>query len=277
MAFLNTNAVERGNETVDTKFSALLEPNLWKDKIFEAGRTFTDKYQTDAMGQLFVRRLGKGTVDTSASLNFTHNQTADELISIVLDKSFKQSEAIYESVEVARTSGTGIQKFEVVAENVGEAWQAEAHAQLVSQATAASTTTVTTDVKEAIIEVRKELRDNGAQPDVLIASTKFYSGILDFSGKEYQPATNDEILRTGVLGRFLGVDVYESNHLEDDGTAGSTEFIMYQHTAYSILTQLIASRIVDAGKDWAGSAAQVEIKSGFKVTTPDRVIKKVVA
>jgi hypothetical protein len=51
---------------------------------------------------------------------------------------------------------------------------------------------------------------------------------------------------------------------------------MYDHDAYSILTQLITSRIVDAGKDWAGSAAQLEIKSGFKVTNAERVYKKTV-
>lgn len=278
MAFLNTNAVERGNETVDTKFSPLLEPNLWAEEIFQAGRTFTDKYQTDAMGQLFVRKLGKGTVDTSAALTFTHNQTADELISIVLDKSFKQSEAIYESVEIARNSGTGMQKMEVVARNVGQAWQQEAHDSLVAGATASATTTATAaaDVKDIFISVRKELRDNDARPNVLIASTEFYSKMLTYSGIEFQPATNDEILRTGVVGRFLGIDVYESTQLTDDGTAGSVEFIMYEYEAYSILTQLIASRIVDAGKDWAGSAAQVEIKSGFKVTTPERVYKKTV-
>lgn len=278
MPFINTNAVVRGNESIDTKFSALVEPNLFADDIFRPGITFTDKYQTDQMGQLFVRKLGKGTVDTSADLTFTHNQTADALISIVLDKSFKQSEAIYESVEIARQSGTGLQKFEVVARNVAEAWQLQAHTTIVAEATASATTTATVaaDVKDVFISVRKELRDNNAKPDVLIASTEFYSKILGYSGKEFQPATNDEILRSGVVGRFLGVNVYESTQLVDTGLAGSVEFVMYDHDAYTILTQLITSRIVDAGKDWVGSAAQLEIKSAFKVTNAERVYKKTV-
>ena len=284
MPFINTNAMKRGAETIDTKFSALVEPNLFPAQIFQPGITFTDKYQTDAMGQLFVRKLGKGTVDTSTSLEFTHNQTADELIPIVLDKPFKQSEAIYEAVETARTSGTGVQKFETVMENVKAAWQLEAHNSLVSGATASANTTVINadptnaqGFKKVFIAVRKEVRDNDANPDVAILSTETYAKALDYSGKEYQPASNDLVLRTGQLGAFLGVKIYESTQLSDDGTAGSTEFILYDHEAYSILSSLIAARIIDAGKDWAGSAAQVHIISGFKVTTPERVYKKTIS
>ena len=279
MAFINTNAVVRGNETVDTKFSALVEPNLFPDQIFQPNLTYTEKYETDAMGQLFVRKLGKGTVDVTTGLTFTHAQTADALISIVLDKHFKQSEAIYEAVEVARTSGSGVQKFETLMSNVKAAWQLEANNSLVAGATAAAVTTATTTsalFKTAFIAVRKELRDNDANPDVLIASTKQYAYMLDYSGKEYQPNYNDEVMRTGSVGRFLGANVYESTILADDGAAGSVEFVFYDHEAYSILSQLIGARIVDAGKDWVGSAAQVHIISGFKVTTAERVYKKTV-
>lgn len=277
MAFLDTNAVARGNETVDTKFSPMVEANLWPGNIFQPGLTFTDKYQTDSMGQLFVRRLGKGTVDRSTDLTFTHNQTADDLISIVLDESFKQSEAIYQSVEIARTSGMGAQKMDVVSRNVAAEWQKVAHEKLVDGGTVASNTTATTDetFKEQFIASRKELRENDANPDVCLLSTDQFANVLNFSGREYTPNSNDEVLRTGALGRFFGLNIYESTQLAI-GDNTNVEWVMYEHEAYSILTQLIASRIIDAGKDWAGSAAQVELKSGFKVTTPERVLVKTV-
>jgi len=279
MAFIGTNAVARGNETVDTKFSPIVEANLWADSIFQADRTFTTRYQTDAMGQLFVRRLGKGTVDRSGSLTFTHNQTADELIPIVIDEDFKQSEAIYEEVEIARTSGTGAQKFETLVRNVNEEWQGVAMSKLVDGATASANTTATSaeTIKTDIINVRKELRENKANPTALIVSPRVFAFLQDFSGKEYQPSFNDDVLRTGQMGMFLGVPVYENPLMTDDGTSGAVEFVMYDHEAYSILTQLIGQRIMDAGKDWVGSVAQFHIKSGFKVTTPERVIKKTVA
>jgi len=277
--FINSNALEIGNENVDTTFSPLLEANLWQDSIFEAGRTFTDKYMEDEANQIFVRKLGKGTVDRTSSLTFTHNQTADELIPIVLDEPFKQSEAVYEEVNVARSSGKGAQKMEVVVRNVNEEWQKVAMDKLVAGATASSDTTATTaeTVKAQIISVRKELRENHAKPTVLLVSPRIYAFLQEFSGKEFQLAYNDEVIRTGQLGSFLGLPVYEATYLEDNGASGDVEFIMYDHEAYSILTRLIASRLIPAGKDWVGSAAQVQIKSGFKVTTPDRVIKHAIA
>ena len=279
MAFINTNAVKRGDESIDTKFSALVEPNLFPDEIFQPNLTFTDKYMTDAMGQLFVRKLGKGNVDTTNSLTFNHEQTEDELISIVLDKPFKQSEAIYEEVSIARQSGTGVQKFETLVSNVREAWQQEAMDQLVAGATASAETTATDidTLKDTLTEVRKELRDNYAKPDTLIVSNRIYALMLQFSGKEFTPAQNEETLRTGRAGTWFGLNVYENPQLTDEGTSGDTEFVMYEKDAYSILSQLITSRIVDAGKDWAGSAAQFYVKSGFKVTTADRVYKKTIA
>ena len=283
MAFLPANVLKRGTESVDAKFSALIEPNLFPDQIFQAGLTFTDKYEVDAMGQLFVRKLGKGSVDTGSTLTFTHAQTADSLISIVLNKPFKQSEAIYEAVELARTGGTGVQKFETVVRNVRTAWQKEALDQLIAGATASANTTVlnadpthANGIKAALIGVRKELRENDANPDVIICSPRAYAMLLTFSGKEFQPAYGDETLRTGSVGKFLGMRVYESTQLEDNGVNGDVEFIMYDHDAYSILTTIVASRIIDAGKDWAGSAAQVHLISGFQVTNEERVIKKVV-
>lgn len=284
MAFLAANSAVRGVETVDTKFSALVEPNLYPAQIFQPNITYTDKYETDAAGQIFVRKLGKGTVDRTSSLKFSHAQTADTLIPIVLDEPFKQSEEIYEAVEVARVSGTGVQKFEEVMNNIKASWQGVAHTKLVAGATASANTTVIADdptatqgLKKVFIAVRKELRDNDANPDVCIASTNTYSKFLDYSGREYQPASNETVLRTGSVGMFLGQKIYESTQLEDDGTSGSVEFVMYDHDAYSILSQLIAARVMDAGKDWVGSVAQVHIISAFTVTNGERVYKKTVA
>ena len=52
---------------------------------------------------------------------------------------------------------------------------------------------------------------------------------------------------------------------------------MYDHNSYSILSQLIAARGMDACKDWEGSVAQVHIISAFTVTNGERVYEKTVA
>lgn len=276
MSFLVANAPKRGTESVDVRFAELVEPLLYKDNVFQPEITYTGRYETDAAGQIVVRKLSKGTVDKTTGLTFTHEQTADTLIPLLFDEQYKKSEQIFEAVEIARASGTGAQKFEVVMNAVQEEWQADAHAALIAGASTAANTAVTTDAKAEIVALRKQLRDNGAKPTVLIASTKFYAGILNFSGKEYQPNTNDEILRTGVVGRFYDINVVESNHFEDEGENGDVECIMYDHNAFSILNQLIAARVVDAGIDWVGSAAQCHIIASMTVTNIERVLKKIV-
>ena len=280
MGFLTANAALRGVSTIDSDFSPIVEANLWAESIFQAGKTYTEKYQTDGMGQLFVRRLGKGSVDRSDSLEFTHETVADELIPITLDEPFKISEPIYEAVETARKSPSTGEIFEKVVMTVNEQWQESALSYLVSgaQASADVTSAATEDtIKNQIISVRKELRENKAKPNVLQVSPRTYALILNYSGKEFQQSFNDEILRTGQVGMFLGTPVYENTLLVDTGASGDTQFIMYDFEAFSILTQRIAQRVIDAGKSWVGSAAQVHIISGFKVTTPERVIKATIA
>ena len=180
---------------------------------------------------------------------------------------------------MARNSGTGVQKFEEVMQNIKASWQGVAHTKLVAGATASANTTAIADdptvaqgFKKVFIGVRKELRDNNANPDVCILSTDTYAKALDYSGREFQPATNDVVLRTGSVGNFLGQKIYESTQMP-----AGTEFVMYDHDAYSILSQLIAARLMDAGKDWVGSVAQVHIISAFTVTNAERVYKKTVA
>ena len=165
--FVNIDELKRGTETLDTKFSPILEANLFHKKIFVAGKTFSDRYMTDGAGQIVVRKLGKGTVDRSNSMKFNHSQTADELIPIIFDEHFKKSEEIFEAVEIARGSKTAAQKMEVVVNTVSDEWQAVAHNKIVAAATALPNTTAITEetVKEQIINARKASVDNKSTPD----------------------------------------------------------------------------------------------------------------
>lgn len=279
MAFLGTNAPLRGTETVDLRFAPIVEPLLFGSNVFQPNVSFTPKYELNSAGQIMVRKLGKGNVDRTTGLNFTHEQTADSLIPIVLDERFQKSEAIYAAVEVARESGQGAEKFEVAMKVVQEVWQEVAHTKLLAEATATVSTTATANgaaAKTELIAARKQARDAKARPDTLICSTKFYGNLLQLTGTEYMRNTNEEAFRTGILGTIYNMNVIESEYLVDVGTLNSVEFVLYDHDAYSIVTQLIAARVVDAAPLWTGSAAQVEMLSGFKVTNPERVYKKVV-
>ncbi len=284
MAFIDVDLVKYGSETVDTAFTPLLEPNLWAAKNFQDGLTFTSKYEVNEAGQIAIRKLGNpASANTVDSLEFTHTSTADALIDINFDVNIRRSEKVFELVDQARVSGKGAAKMDIVLESAGEEFQETAIQKLAEQATASATTTVvdasTYTAKQAIIDVRKELRSNKAKADVIMASVDFYGFLLSFSGKEYTPNSNDEVLRTGALGMIYGARVYENEFLgdlEDTGGTGVDEdidFIMYDHDAYSILSRLIGLRLMPA-IDFVGSYAQYHSIHAFKVSNADRVYKK---
>lgn len=268
--------------TVDTRFAPILEKNLWKDVTFVPNVSFTTKYQMKA-GQIYVRKLRPVNVKTakataSGGLDFSHTHTQDDLIPIFIDENFSASEKVYQAVENARESATGAQTMEVVVNSVKEQFQLHALSVLVGEGRISSITAATTvdSVKENILASRKALRDEGANPDILIASTKVFGFLLEKAGKEYFPNSNEEVLRTGAVGKYYNFNVYESNLIDDTGETGDVEFVLYDHEAYSILYALETVRMVDAGKDFVGSYAQAQMVAGFKVTLPEAVnVKKI--
>lgn len=268
--------------TVDSRFAPILEKNLWKDVTFVPNVSFTTKYQTKA-GQIYVRKLRPVSVKEAAAtasggLEFSHTHTQDDLIPIFIDRNFSASEKIYEAVENARESATGAQTMEVVVNSVKEKFQLHALDVLTTEGRISAVTAATTvdSVKENVLASRKALRDEGANPDILIASTKVFNFLLEKAGKEYFPNSNEETLRTGAVGNYYNFKVYESNLIDDAGETGDVEFILYDHEAYSILYALETVRMVDAGKDFVGTYAQAQMVAGFKVTLPEAVnVKKI--
>ena len=120
-------------ESTDPIVGAVQTP-FFKQPTYIAGQTFVNGYEKFIKGQngfgsqVLLRKLGKGTATkvkaTAANaLKFTHAETADTLITIPLDDIIKQSEEVYEFVEVARGSKTGAMKAEVVVKNIGESVQ----------------------------------------------------------------------------------------------------------------------------------------------------------
>lgn len=272
-----------GIASVDTKFAPILEKLLFKDVTFVPGVSFTTKYSIGPAGQIMIRKLRRKKVKeasatASGGLDFEHTHTPDDLIPIVLDKVLSSSEKVYEAVERARESANGAQIMESVVKSVREKFQNWAMDVLLAQGMTDATVTATSaNYEAAILASRKKIRDNGGQPDILIMSTRVYPKFLLEVKSSFTPSTNEEILRTGALGNWFGFKVYESNLLEDTGSADSIEWILYDHEAFSILFNVETVRMVDAGKDFVGSYAQAQYVAGAKVTLPEAVVIKRVA
>ena len=299
-------------ETVDTVFSKILVNNLFKDNTFKPGVTFTDKYN-ERGGQIYARRLGKtaATVKTATSsggLDLTHTETADSLILIQKNDAISRSEKCYELVETLRASGRSVDKVAEVIAEFQEGLQIQWMSYLLAAPVAASgvgvggatrsaNTTADTALNTLISSIladRQQIRVNGGNADVLIISPAMESLFLAnayTSGNAFIPETNEEILKTGKIGRLYGMNVFTSNLIGDGtpstipvagnapantGDAANCEYIIYDHDAFAIAADILGLRMVNA-IDFIGSYAQVEAVCGGGITNPALAIAKVVA
>lgn len=129
-----------------------------------------------------------------------------------------------------------------------------------------------------VITVRKEIIASKGSADVMLCSPEFYAAILEQAGSEFVLQSNEFTNSTGQVGKWLGFNVYEVSALAE--TQGKyydsanvlktvpfakVDFIMYNHEALSIIPNFSVSRIVDS-ENFAGSKAQVELNTAFKVT-----------
>lgn len=299
-------------ETVDIIFSKLLIANLFKDTTFKAGVTFTDKYNEKG-GQIYARRLGKqkATVKDATSsdgLKLNHTNTQDTLVLIQKKDVISRSEECYDVVENLRASGKSVDKVSEVIEEFKEGCQIKYMEYLLAEpmadgavaiggATRSANTTKDASLDTLISSIladRKQIRNNGGVADVLIISPEMENLFLENAikaGNAFIPETNEEILKTGKIGRLYGMNVFTSNLIGDGtpttvpvdgnapantGNALNCEYIIYDHDAFAIACDILGLRMVNA-IDFFGSYAQIEAITGGGITNPALAIAKIVA
>jgi hypothetical protein len=274
---------------VDDRFSALVEPNLFDNNVFQPGLTFTDKYTLGAAGQIFIHKLGKVTVTVGEpGQDFSDTNTADATIAITLNKAFRRSEKIYGATAAAVAYPIAAAHLEQALADVREGWNKEAAKTITttkftssSQVGAASVLGGTAldkdNIYKSIVDDRAVLVNAGANPDTLIVSPAVYAFLLQ--SEEFVRASDlaFEAASSGIVGRVAGLNVVEYQGL---GTVQVTndvyavEYAMYDHDAFSIVTNVEVLRIIDSER-FNGSLCQVEINSGMALTNIDRCIVKV--
>lgn len=280
-------AVTYGNLNVDEKYSSIIEPNLYYNSVFAPGKTFTDKYEQGPAGGIYVHKLATSTVAVGTpGRDFTDVTASDSLIQIVLNNNFQQSKKIYGVQAAAVAINLANEELSVATAEVAESWNAAGLACLVTEGTTASSTASITksSVKKAVLDARKQIVEAKGKADVLLCSPATFATILEAAGAEYIPQANEYVNRTGSVGQWLGLTVLECSGLaavsgEYYNAAGTkvtasfsgVDFIMYNKEAFSIVTNVDVARIVDS-ENFNGSKAQVEMNSGFKVTSAAQVV-----
>jgi len=284
--------MEYGGYYVDEKYSALVEPNLYYDAIFQPGLTYTDKHQGDAnSGLVKIYKLnGDGVQDPKLpASDLDHTAAENSLIDLRLNNTQNKSKKIYQVQANAVPYSMAEEHLSQATIDCKEGWQASGLACLATEGTATDDTSALTksNIKKLILEARKTVRKGKAVANIVLASVDAYTTMLEAAGDQYTPVVNDAIMQTGQIGRWLGMLWVECNMLDllnaakyydHAGTLKTVDltgidFIMYDYNAFSIVDNLEAIRLKDS-ENFIGSLAQVEFNSGYRVTTSEKVVVK---
>lgn len=281
--------VKYGNLNVDERYSPILEPNLYYNPVLVPGVTCTDKYEIGPAGQIYVHKLTTSAVAPGKpGTDFTDTAIADTLIPIQLNNNFQRSYKIYGVQAAAVEFSAGEEALSTATQEIREGWMQCGLGCLVQEGTAATLTTAITDVKEDIIATRTEVVSAKGRANVVLCTPEFYGKVLMAAGAEFTPTMNDRIASTGNVGTWLGMIFVEANGLtgsikyyDSTGTlktvdTSTVQYIMYYHEALSIISNFEVARLVDSER-FAGTLAQVEMNTGYKVTNADLVYVRKVA
>lgn len=279
------------SQYVDERYSKTLEPNLFGDDWLVPGVTYTDKYEENGVGGIFIHKLNPGDAVTvgTPGRDFSDEIAADELIPVVFNNNFQKSRKIYGVQAAAVGFAMGDEYLSLALKSTKEARKYAALACMINEGTTSEDTEAVTadNVAAKLTALRKAIRDAKGQCNFALVSTDVYRMMLDKLGFQEAP---DPAVASGALIKRFGIKIIECNMFDNStakyyNAAGQlqtvdltgVEMVVGYHEAFSALDNFNIYRIVDS-EMFAGSKAQVEYNSAFAVTSPAQlVIKKKVA
>ena len=143
------------------------------------------------------------------------------------------------------------------------------------------------NIVSKIIAGRKSIRKQKASANVVLASVETYSTMLEQAGDKFTPVMNDEIVRTGQMGYWLGMLWVECNmmdlandakYYDFTGTLKTVDltkvdYIMYDWRGLHIVDLLSMARLKDS-ENFNGTLAQVEICTGYRLGDANYAVVK---
>lgn len=285
--------MEYGGYNVEEKYSRIVEPNFYFDAVLQPGLTFSDQFQGDATGAGAVKIFklaAKSAKDPKApASDFDHTNAGNELIPLLLNNLQQESTKIYNVQAQAVPYDMADSHLSQSVQVCREGWQMSGLACLAHEGTAMSdTAAITTDnIISKVIAGRKAIRKQKASANVVMASVETYSTMLEVAGDKFIPVKNDEIIRTGQMGYYLGMLWVECNMLDLSTAAkyydytgklqtedlSKVEYIMYDWRGFHIVDLLDMARLKDS-ENFNGTLAQVEIVSGYRLGDPNYAVVK---
>lgn len=270
----DTNLPSSGAE-VDGGVVAMLEPNLFRNKVMVPGTTYATDVESlmvdNKFAVAFIRKLDKIKVtmckaSDNEAFRVVPTQSDGGFIEVKCTDVLKVAEVVNEPIDRARVSGRTADRTALASESYDEIKELRYLTYLINgggspdptdvgvPASANTARSTKDNILDNIIDDRAKLRNAGANPDTLIISVDTDSVFLKHIGARnyFRNASETEVAIFGQV--FAGtlfsgaVRVFTSNALGQDNSAlvGATagdkewdwkniEYILYDHKTLCII------------------------------------------
>lgn len=270
----DTNLPSNG-ATVDGGVIAMLEPNLFRNKVMLPGVTYSTDVESlmvdERFAVAFIRKLDKIKVtmckaSDDKAFRVVPSQTDGNFIEVKCNDVLKVAEVVNEPIDAARVSGRTADRVALASECYDEIKELQYLSYLINgggsndatdvgaPASANTTQCTAQTIYDSIVDDRTVLRKAGADPDTLIISEDTDAALLKYIGARsyFRPASETEVSAFGQ--QFAGsmfsgkVKIFTSNAVGQDNSTlvgkeaksetwdwSKIEYILYDHRTLCIV------------------------------------------
>lgn len=283
-------ATIKGTNVVLDYFNMVLG-NLYTDSTLIPGVTYNPKTIIKA-GGTYIPKFAKGSAVAPKlpGQKYDLSGAQDSLIPIMANNSITPGYELYEAQMAATNYDMkNAALTELTKGKITPSFNVQGMACLVKEGTDLGDTSPINkgNVRERLLELRKEMRDKGAQGNVLIVNTDVYTQILSEAGKDFDNELKNRLNLTANIGQWLGWTIVESNvfsmftegkYIDYAGIEQTVDFtkvdlIAYDYRVFYIETLINMLKFQDA-QTFNGVELVSEIINGFRVADPEQVLVK---
>lgn len=285
MASINYISIQ-GTRVAEEWRSTFL-PNLFYESWMVPGVTYNADY-TESAGVIRIPFIpdASATVPGKPGRDFDHKLVSADYKSIYLNNNYQESDKAYQVFLNSMPNGMKETMMRNVTEKVKEGINRSGLACLKTEGTVSSVTTKLTvdNFKSIVMAERASAVRAKARPSVMLASPEVIALILTSFGKEFTPTKNDEVMYSGYIGRWYGLDIMEVPLLGSGSCSyfgasdtittvsetdmAKVDFILYDPRVFHSVTNLVEYRMIDDDPDFVGTLAQAEVNQGYFVSRP---------
>lgn len=282
------------NTYVDEAYSTMFVENLRPDSFLVDGVTFSSKYSKGdpKAGVVWFHKLATSVVTSEeVGKNYTHTDADNSLVPIYLTNAFRSSKNLRGVIASQITAPYMDRVATEQAKDVRVGKDLTAIAGLVFGGTNADDTeAITSDnVISKIVALRKKLKKKKVTPNVLLVSPDVEAELTNahLTKSIFTPVTNEDLIKAGVIGKYLGMYVFSRVELAESSNNAVTyrdngvhsvdlsnvDMVMYNSDFFGKVDSFEEARMAPSN-EFAGYYANIEQNAGFGVLNADAVLVK---